>query len=402
MRIRCAALILLAVFGAACGNRAPEPGVLRIALLFDLAGPQAHRGTVTSRAVGVLADEVNSGGGLVVDGRPYRIELVLVDGEGAASRMVDRAERLVGSGDVGFFIGPDTGAAARRVMPVLEAARAVVVHFSHDRTLARESGPFCLLGTPLPSQVFPRMLRVLAGRDGIQSVAFIAGNNSNGLMQMAFADRSAASAGIRVLRAPVFDIEQATFQSTLEPEVQRRRIGRVVELQPDAIVLTGVPPAELPAALVMIRETGFEGTVFAPEFHDAHLLAAAGDAADGFVCVAGGSVAAPPTPRLEALRSRYIAKHGVWDEEAEARLYALETLLQLVARAGAGALEDRALLIDEIDSLTFADPFIDRPEPVGFSGSGDLGRTCQIAVPYTIAEFRDGVFHPLPEPPPGG
>ncbi|MBY4675031.1 ABC transporter substrate-binding protein [Marinobacterium arenosum] len=109
---------LLLVTGG-CSDRQAEPAELHIGLVAALSGPIAGMGEACLAAAELAVGEVNSAGGLEIDGRRYRLVLHVEDNQDSAEQATSAALRLINQDNVVAIVGP---LASRNAIPAARIA----------------------------------------------------------------------------------------------------------------------------------------------------------------------------------------------------------------------------------------------------------------------------------------
>jgi branched-chain amino acid transport system substrate-binding protein len=105
--------ILLSVWAGSCfANSTP----IKIGALFSVTGPPSFLGEPERNTAKMVVDEINAKGG--IKGR--KIELVVYDTQGDATKAVQAANRLIKEDKVSAIIGPSTTGESMAVIPVAE------------------------------------------------------------------------------------------------------------------------------------------------------------------------------------------------------------------------------------------------------------------------------------------
>src|SRR5690554_7851891 len=110
--IRCTTLVIAALAASGCGAPAGNDGTLKVGLIVELTGDMPAVGTSSRSAARLAVDELNSAGGLEVDGRPYRIELVIEDNSAKADQSAAVTNKLINQDQVLAIVGPNASLGA--------------------------------------------------------------------------------------------------------------------------------------------------------------------------------------------------------------------------------------------------------------------------------------------------
>ena len=198
-------------------------------------------------------------------------------------------------------------------------------------------------------QAGPVIYKRLMEENGVKSIAFVARNEADPLNQRSEGVDAANMLGLEVLAS----------EDTYEPGTTDffPVMSRIVQLDPDLIVLSGVAPSDAPQLIKTARELGYGGLLSTETAQDAKILSeVAGDAANGFISVGGASTPEISDDYMNAFREAYVAHVGEWNDEAGTKVYALEMIIETLKLAGAAA-------IDDIEVFKAAMPNLDGREP---------------------------------------
>ena len=113
------ALALTLIFAASAF--ASEP--LRIGALFSVTGPASFLGEPERNTLEMLVKEANAKGGI----RGQKIELVVYDTQGDATKAVQLATKLIKNDKVSVIVGPSTTGETMAVIPVVEKEKIPLI-----------------------------------------------------------------------------------------------------------------------------------------------------------------------------------------------------------------------------------------------------------------------------------
>ena len=125
MRIRFTAIIA-AVFSILVASAAFAAAPIKIGALFAVTGPAAFLGEPERNTAKMVVDEINKAGG--VKGR--KLELVVYDTAGDATKAVQLATKLIKDDKVVAIIGPSTTGETMAVIPVAEKEQIPLISCS--------------------------------------------------------------------------------------------------------------------------------------------------------------------------------------------------------------------------------------------------------------------------------
>ncbi len=103
MRLAGPVALALAMMGLAVVAQAQD--VMRIGITGPLSGPAAQSGLALRQGMTVAADEWNAKGGVTIDGKPRKIELLFEDTQDNPAQGVSAAQKLITDNHVNFLIG---------------------------------------------------------------------------------------------------------------------------------------------------------------------------------------------------------------------------------------------------------------------------------------------------------
>lgn len=378
-----AAALLPTGFGTAAYA---QEKVLRIGQLGVMSGAAASWGLVNRYAAEAHANMINAAGGWEIDGEKYRVEIVSVDDRNDPRTAIAGAERLIYQEGIKYIIGTNVDDTTQAILPILDAGGAFAISYGHTREMFVSPNDNTALGNIAGYQMSPIIYKYLVDNRDIKSVSFVARNDLNGL-----GNRDAGIAAAQAL-----DLEIVSSDATYEPGTTDYFpvLAPLVSGNPDMIVLSGVAPSDAGQMLRAARELGYTGIISTETAHDATVLKEiAGDAANGFISQGGASTPEIRTPYVEDFMDAYTEVAGEWNDEAGTKIYALETILQTLSIAGAGAIEDVELFKAAIPELDMENPFVKGGEPhLRWVGEDWFGHRRQLAVPVVVNEYQDGEF----------
>lgn len=362
--------------------------VLRVGVLGVMSGPAASWGLVNRYCAEAQAQMLNEGGGFEIDGEKYRIEILSIDDRNDPKVSVSGAERLIYQDGIKYIIGPNVDTTAAAVVPVIEEGGAIDIPYAFSKSLYTPPRGNSILGMIASYQAGPVIYKYLMENEGVETVSFIARNESDPLNQRDEGVQAAGNLGLEVLSA----------NDTYEPGTTDffPVMSRMVQESPDLIVLSGVAPADAPLLIRTARELGYEGRISTETAQDAKILQeVAGELASGFISVGGASTPGIRSAHMEDFAERYTQVAGEWNDEAGTKVYALEMILNTIAAAGAEAIEDVEAFKAAIPDFQMTNPFLKEEKTLRYVGSEYFEQPRQIGVPMVVNVFEDGEFETL-------
>jgi branched-chain amino acid transport system substrate-binding protein len=379
-------LALLALLGLEAP--AAAEGVLKVGVLGVMSGPAASWGLVNRYCAEAAAQMFNEEGGFEIDGEPYRVQIVSIDDRNDPKVSVAGAERLIYQEGIRYIIGPNVDTTAAAIVPVVEKGGAINIPYAFSKSLYTPPRENSILGMIASYQAGPVIYKHLMENEDVQTVNFIARNESDPLNQRDEGVEAAKGLGLEVLSS----------NDTYEPGTTDffPVMSRLVQENPDLIVLSGVAPADAPLLIRTARELGYQGLMSTETAQDAKVLQeVAGELANGFISVGGASTPAIRSPYMEAFIDRYVQVAGEWNDEAGTKVYALEMILNTIAAAGGKAVDDIEPFKAEIEGFEMKNPFLKEEKTLKYVGSEYFQQPRQIGVPMVVNVFKDGEFETL-------
>lgn len=382
-----AVFVLCSLLFAGTPAFSQDQPVLKIGFVGVMSGPNASWGLVNRYCAEVTANMYNARGGVEIGGTKYRIEVVSIDDKNDPRLAINGARKLTSEG-IRYIIGPNTDNTAQAVVPVLEEAGAMNIPYAFARELYSPPASNSILGMIASYQSGPLIYQRLMEDEGIETIAFVARNESDPLNQRDEGVAGAEMLGLEVV-ASTDTYEAAT--TDFFPVM-----SRIVGLNPDLIVLSGAAPAHTPLLVKAARELGYTGLMSAETAQDAKILAeVAGDAANGFISVGGAYTPEIGDAYMDEFVAAYVDHVGEWNDEAGTKVYALEMILETLKLAGPEAIDDIELFKAAMPNLVVENRLLKGENSLRYVGAGFFDQPRQLPIPMVVNEYRDGEFRTL-------
>jgi branched-chain amino acid transport system substrate-binding protein len=370
------------------GSAIAQENVLKIGVLGVMSGPAASWGLVNRYSAEATAQMYNEQGGIEIDGEKYQIQIVSIDDKNDPKLAVSGAERLIHQEGIKYIIGPNVDTTAASIVPVVEAGGAINFPYAFSKQLYTPPHGNSVLGMIASYQAAPIIYSYLQKEQGVQTVSFIARNESDPLNQRDEGVAAAQTLGLQVVSS----------EDTYEPGTTDffPVMSKVVGEGPDLIVLSGVAPADAPLLIRTARELGYEGILSTETAQDIGILnEVAGELADGFISVGGASTPEIRSAYMDEFIDRYNQVAGEWNDEAGTKVYALEIILMTLQQAGKGAIEDVEAFKAAMDGFSIKNPFLKEDQQLTYVGTDYFDQKRQIGVPMVVNEVQGGEFKTL-------
>ena len=93
----------------------------------SLTGKYSSNGVHTQNGYNLAVERINSMGGVKVDGKSYKFEIIYYDDESNSGRAAQLAERLIKQDGVQFMLGPYSSGLTKAMAPVTEKYQVPMV-----------------------------------------------------------------------------------------------------------------------------------------------------------------------------------------------------------------------------------------------------------------------------------
>lgn len=379
--VAAAALSALTATGALAENP-----TLKIGFVGVTSGPAAAWGISNQRSMEARAAWINETGGYTIGETTYDIEIVSFDDQKDPKRAIAGMEKMAQEG-IHYVVGPNVDDGAAAVRPVAEANGIMYFPYAFPKSLYTAPASNAVLGMVANYQSGPAIYKYLMENEGIQTVAFVAANESDPLSQRDGGVAAAKELGLEVVSDNVtYQVDTTDFTPVLTPVMRSR---------PDLLVLSGVSPANAPQLIRSARELGFQGLISTETAQDAGVLAeGAGDLANGFISVGGASTPELASDMMREFVQRYTDMFGEYNDESNTKVYALEYILETL-KADPSAIDDVDAFQTTMDTFEAPNPYMVGDARLSYVGMTSFGQKRQIAVPLVVNVYRDGAFETL-------
>lgn len=385
----CAALVIFMIVGCERETGAEEP-TLKVGVIASLSGSERLAGIATVESARMIADYYNEQGGLEVDGERYQIELIVKDDAGDPVQAAQAASDFVSAGDIYYVIGPEEDALCEAVAPVLDSAGILYVYYGFSYSLLE--GSSCgVLGAPRPMQLFSSVVDYLQENDEFSSICVLAGGSKSAMHQKLQVERILRAADLEVVKFSSFDVSEEIFEPLGAPLSIRSCMDRLVSESPDAVILCGQRDGTLSLALSYLRGSGYRGAVFARDSRVSNDLKQAQLVSEGLFLVSASASIDERSNYYLDLENRYLDDGQEWNVDMDVKLYALASILQGIDQCGSVALTSSESLLNIMDSIQFADPFLADERLMGFVAHGPFSTHQQLSFPILISKYDGGV-----------
>jgi branched-chain amino acid transport system substrate-binding protein len=250
-------LLALAVLGAPvfAGGKAEGAAtggdVLKIGVLGVMSGAAASWGLVMKYSAEAIAKMFNDEGGVLIDGKRYKVEVISFDEKLDPRLAKTSMERLVYQEKIKYIIGTNTDDTTASSQPVLEAGGAVNITYGFAKDLFRAPHYNTILGMPTPYTTAPIIYKYMMDSYKVKTIAFVARNDADALYERTEGMEAAQNIGLKILSS----------KDTYEPGTTDffPVMTKVLDGKPDLIELSGASPGDAPQLIK--AGVGLQGAV---------------------------------------------------------------------------------------------------------------------------------------------
>jgi branched-chain amino acid transport system substrate-binding protein len=313
----------LALAWAGCGPASKAETYL-VGGIFSITGPASYLGEPERNSMEMVAEEVNSKGG--VKGHP--LKLVIYDDEGDVTKARLHAEKLVQKDKVLAIIGPSITPSSMTVLEVTQKAKMPLISCAAAAGItAPATDRFWTFKTAQTDEMAVARIYQYCQQHGINKVAILTVSSAFGVAGKDQLLAQAPKFGMEVVGQEVF----ADKDTDMTPQLTKIRT-----LPAQAVICWGVGPAPALVAKNM-KQLGL--TIPLIQSHGAaskKFIELAGDAAEGIIMPAGKLVIYKQLPDADpqkAVCKEYAEKYQAKFKTPESSFggYAYDALRMLLA-----------------------------------------------------------------------
>lgn len=250
-----------------------SPATIKIGALFSVTGPPSFLGEPERNTAKMIVDEINAKGGI----KGKKIELVVYDTSGDATKAVQAANRLIKEDKVVAIIGPSTTGESMAVLPVAEKEQIPLISCAAGSKITDPVKKWVFKTAQNDGLAVAKIYEHL-NRKKISKVAIITvsdGFGSSGREQL---KANAAKFGIQI-------VEDSTYSP--KDTDMTAQLTKIRGSQAQAIICWGTNPG--PAVIAKnVKQLGIKLPLFMSHgVSSKKFIELAGDAAEGIILPSG-------------------------------------------------------------------------------------------------------------------
>lgn len=262
------------VFVLACVATASAANPIRIGGLFAVSGPAAFLGDPEKKTLETLVSDINAKGGI----KGSKIELIIYDTQGDATRAVQLATKLIKNDKVAAIIGPSTTGETLAVVPLAEKEQIPLVSCAAGIKITEPVKKW-VFKTPANDHVAAEKIFNYASKMKQRNIALLTVSDSFGSSGREQLKALATKKGFKIVADEVYSPKDTDMTAQLT---------KIRSIKPDAIICWGTNPG--PAVITRnIKQLGIKIPLY--QSHGVaskkYIELAGADAAEGVILPAG-------------------------------------------------------------------------------------------------------------------
>lgn len=350
---------------------------LKLGVVGGMTGPGAPWGLAVDGGVKIAADEINQAGGLPVNGKKYKVEVLTYDDHYKAADAVTATNRLIDQDEVKFIIGPIGSASVMAMKPITERNKIILLSNSYSTEALDANTRYMFRVLPTTYEYNRQLITWLKeNRPELKRLAILSPNDATGWSTQKTQKKAYEDAGYTVAEAKFFERSQNDFRTLLTS---------ILAKDVDFIELDTVPPASAGIVIRQAREMGFKGrfTKFGGNNVAETVKSAGAENAEGTLVYLSADPASAPYQRLS---TAYAKVHNNNMDDFVFYFYDATRLL-FKAISEAGTVEDTDAILKRIE----ANPGFDGAQGnIVWGGKDVYGVNHQIATPAYLGVIEGG------------
>jgi branched-chain amino acid transport system substrate-binding protein len=277
-----------------CANTVfAAPATIKIGALFSVTGPPSFLGEPERNTAKMVVDEINAKGGI----KGKKLELVVYDTTGDATKAVQAANRLIKEDKVVAIIGPSTTGESMAVLPVAEKEQVPLISCSAGSKITDPVKKWVFKTAQndglAVAKIYEHLNRKKIGKVAIITVSD--GFGSSGREQL---KANAAKYGIQIVE----DVTYSPKDTDMTAQLTKIRAS-----QAQAIICWGTNPG--PAVIAKnVKQLGIKLPLYMSHgVSSKKFIELAGDAAEGIILPSGRVIVSDVLPSSDKQKKSLLA-----------------------------------------------------------------------------------------------
>ncbi len=255
---------------------------IKIGAILAVTGPASFLGAPEAKTLQMLAEEINSQGG--INGK--KIELIIKDSGASPEKAISFAKQLIEEEKVFAIIGPSTSGETLKIKNICEKSKTICISCAAAELIVNPVAKY-VFKTPQKDSFAARKIYMQMQKMGIKRIGVVVGNTGFGKAGKAQLEKLAPEYGIEIVISEVYD-KKATDLTALVTKLKAKNV--------EAVVNWSIVPAQAIIAKNM-KQIGLNVPLFQSHgFGNIKYVKAAGAAAEGIIFPAGRLLVADMLP----------------------------------------------------------------------------------------------------------
>src|SRR5438876_465133 len=277
--------------------------VIKFGISTPLSGPAAPWGIPHKNAIELIFDETNAQGGLDVNGKKYKLEIVAYDHKYVIAEGVATVNRLIAKDDVKYMsiLG---GAVVKANEEAVNEGHVINLPLAYAEGLVSPKNPLTFHAFPSPPETSVFWKWVKEKHPQIKRVATISPNDDTGWWSIKIETAYIQKLGYEVVGKEFFERTMTDFNPLLL---------RILAQKPDIISVQASPAGSVGLIIKQARELGFKGRFIHLGQVDTSVVGNIAGKANVDGTWVHGFVHAPPPATINSLQAPFTNKYGEWN-----------------------------------------------------------------------------------------
>src|SRR5713226_10648426 len=244
-----AALLAAAVLSAGSTGSGLANDVIKFGISTPLSGPAAPWGIPHKNAIELVFDETNAQGGLDINGKKYKLEVVAYDHKYVIAEGVATVNRLIAKDGV-KFISILGGAVAKANEEAVNEAGILDLPLAYAEGLVSPKNPLTFHAFPAPPETATFWQWIKEHNPEIKRIATVSPNDDTGWWSIKVETKFVEKLGYQIAGKEFFERSMTDFNPVLL---------RILAQKPDIISVLASPAGSVGLIIKQARELGFKG-----------------------------------------------------------------------------------------------------------------------------------------------
>jgi branched-chain amino acid transport system substrate-binding protein len=371
---------VLQIIAGTVGQAAATEKMIKVGLPFPISGPAAGWGIPISRAVELVAEKINTEGGINVKGETYRFQTIVADTKMMPEVSTAAAHKLVYDNKVAFIVGGITGDESLPMQVITEKEKILSFCGGWADVITPDKPYAYRIYLSLPEMDGPLFIRGLEQHPEVKRIAYFGTDGISGHWAAEYhKENILPRLGLEMVSEIYYQYGEKDFTPHLTKTLAAR---------PGVMTFEGAP-ATVATIVKQARDMGYKGHFWVSNPPDENLFTqiAGKDYIEGYLTHVSVPADGPmATAAAKEIKQTYIDRYKEYTSMvlAGAYVYALPILKEAIEAAGS---VDTERVREVLDSGTMFDTMFG---PVTFGGKELYGIGHQVLHTLYVAEMRDG------------